>query len=64
MDERRVSYWVNEGCCRSHGTNVENDTTELLKTLLFHNEMDVLLRIASYPLVHQEYRFSLLACPQ
>jgi hypothetical protein len=59
-DERRVSYWANEGCCRYHGTNVENDTTELLKTLIFHNEMDVLLRISSHPLVHQEYRFSLL----
>ena len=30
------------------------------KTLLFHNQIDVLLRIASHPLVHQEYRFSLL----
>jgi hypothetical protein len=63
MDERRLSYWVNEGWCRLHGTNIENDTTELLKTLVFHNEVDVLLRIASHPLVHQEYRFELPYVP-
>jgi hypothetical protein len=59
MEERRLSYWVNEGCCRLQGTKVENDTTELLKTLLFHNEIDVLSSDRFSSPCSQEYRFEL-----
>ena len=41
------------GCCGLHGKRVENDVTELHRTLLRNDEMDVFLRNASHPFVHQ-----------
>lgn len=48
-----MSFWIKNMECNCRSTYVvHDDTVELVKTLLLHNEMDVLLRIASHPDVH------------